>query len=125
MEAIEQKHEAANGEGEAEEASTARHDRISLRIAEEAGELVIEVIDTGIGLPLDRRNLTEPYMTTRAKGTGLGLAIVSKIVEDHFGRIDFADMPGGGTRVRIAFDPAALERLAGSGKISEDNLANG
>jgi two-component system nitrogen regulation sensor histidine kinase NtrY len=124
VEAIEQKHEnGKNGEGEGP--ADAGHDRISIRIAEEAGELTIEVVDSGIGLPLDRRTLTEPYMTTRAKGTGLGLAIVKKIVEDHLGRIDFADMPGGGTRVRIAFDPAALQRLAAGGKLSEDNLANG
>ena len=38
---------------------------------------MIEVSDNGIGLPAeDRHQLTEPYVTTRAKGTGLGLAIV-------------------------------------------------
>ena len=44
-------------------------------------------------------------MTTRAKGTGLGLAIVKKIVEEHFGQIEFEDAPGGG----IA-GPAGLRR---------------
>ena len=43
-------------------------------------------------------------MTTRAKGTGLGLAIVKKIVEEHFGQIEFADGAGGGSLVRLIFD---------------------
>ena len=104
-------------------------DRISLSIVGGEGELSIDVVDSGIGLPANRHNLTEPYMTTRAKGTGLGLAIVKKIVEDHIGRIEFADVPGGGTRVRIALDVAALEQLGGSGGggaiPSEDNAATG
>ncbi|HYJ31554.1 MAG TPA: ATP-binding protein [Allosphingosinicella sp.] len=103
----------------------APRDRILVSIAEGEGELSIEVADNGIGLPADRKNLTEPYMTTRAKGTGLGLAIVKKIVEEHFARIEFADAAGGGTRVRIIFDAAALQRLGGGAKLSEDNLATG
>ena len=43
-------------------------------------------------------------MTTRGKGTGLGLAIVKKIVEEHFGEIEFDDGPGGGSLVRMIFD---------------------
>ena len=45
--------------------------------------------------------MTEPYMTTRTKGTGLGLAIVKKIVEEHFGQIEFEDSPDGGSLVRL------------------------
>ncbi|QIL02498.1 HAMP domain-containing protein [Sphingomonas sinipercae] len=83
-------------------------DRIDLRLSNEDEQLVIDVIDTGIGLPEDRERLTEPYITTRVRGTGLGLAIVKKIVEEHCGEIAFLDQPGGGTRVRIAFDCARL-----------------
>ena len=72
-------------------------------------QLVIDIIDTGIGLPEDRERLTEPYMTTRVRGTGLGLAIVKKIVEEHLGEIAFLDRPGGGTHVRIAFDAERLD----------------
>ena len=73
---------------------------------------MIDLTDTGVGLPQDRERLTEPYMTTRVRGTGLGLAIVKKIVEEHLGEIAFLDRAGGGTRVRIAFDADRLAALA-------------
>ena len=74
--------------------------------------VLLDVLDTGIGLPEDRERLTEPYMTTRVRGTGLGLAIVKKIVQEHMGEIAFLDRPGGGTHVRISFDTAKLAALA-------------
>src|SRR6185312_9932525 len=86
-------------------------DRVDLKVHEQNGLLVIDVLDTGVGLPEDRERLTEPYMTTRVRGTGLGLAIVKKIVEEHMGEIAFLDRPGGGTHVRISFDAAKLEAL--------------
>jgi len=87
-------------------------DRVELRLHEEDSHLIIDVLDTGVGLPEDRERLTEPYMTTRVRGTGLGLAIVKKIVEEHMGEIAFLDRPGGGTHVRIAFDTNKLSALA-------------
>jgi len=87
-------------------------DRVDLSISDTGGQLVVEVTDTGVGLPEDRERLTEPYMTTSVRGTGLGLAIVKKIVEEHLGDIAFLDRDGGGTRVRIAFDPDRLAHLA-------------
>ena len=89
-------------------------DRIELKLHRDDENLVVDVLDTGIGLPEDRERLTEPYMTTRVRGTGLGLAIVKKIVEEHMGEIAFLDRPGGGTHVRISFDTAKLASLAGS-----------
>jgi two-component system nitrogen regulation sensor histidine kinase NtrY len=86
-------------------------DRVDLKLQQQNGQLVIDVIDTGVGLPEDRERLTEPYMTTRVRGTGLGLAIVKKIVEEHLGEIAFLDRPGGGTHVRISFDAHHLASL--------------
>ena len=87
-------------------------DRLDLKLHQEGPSLVIDVIDTGVGLPEDRDRLTEPYMTTLVRGTGLGLAIVKKIVEEHHGEIAFLDRPGGGTHVRITFDMAKLAAIA-------------
>ncbi|MES2136157.1 MAG: ATP-binding protein [Pseudomonadota bacterium] len=95
-------------------------DRVELRLHNEDEHLVVDVLDTGVGLPEDRERLTEPYMTTRVRGTGLGLAIVKKIVEEHMGEIAFLDRPGGGTHVRISFDTVKLAGLA-TDKVGEDD----
>ena len=94
-------------------------DRLELRLHPEGDQLVIDITDTGIGLPEDRERLTEPYMTTRVRGTGLGLAIVKKIVEEHCGEIAFLDRQGGGTHVRIAFDVEELAGMEGEGPATE------
>ncbi|MGH6677706.1 MAG: sensor histidine kinase, partial [Bradyrhizobium sp.] len=66
--------------------------RIDVVAARENDEIVIDVVDNGIGLPKTARaRLLEPYVTTRAKGTGLGLAIVGRVLEDHGGRIELKD----------------------------------
>jgi two-component system nitrogen regulation sensor histidine kinase NtrY len=87
-------------------------DHIELALKRDGEQLVIEITDTGVGLPEERERLTEPYMTTRVRGTGLGLAIVKKIVEEHLGEIAFLDRAGGGTRVRIALDADRLAAMA-------------
>ena len=87
-------------------------DRVELKLHEDDSHLIIDVLDTGVGLPEERERITEPYITTRVRGTGLGLAIVKKIVEEHMGEIAFLDRPGGGTHVRMAFDSAKLAGLA-------------
>ena len=66
--------------------------RIEVIAARENEDIVIDVIDNGIGLPkVSRARLLEPYVTTREKGTGLGLAIVGRVLEDHGGRIELND----------------------------------
>jgi two-component system, NtrC family, nitrogen regulation sensor histidine kinase NtrY len=66
--------------------------RIDVIAAREGADIVIDVIDNGIGLPkVSRARLLEPYVTTREKGTGLGLAIVGRVLEDHGGRIELND----------------------------------
>ncbi len=85
--------------------------RGKILISVEPGEdsVIVSVQDNGIGLPQDRVNILEPYVTTREKGTGLGLAIVNKIVEEHGGEMTFTSVETGGTRVtmRFARDPLA------------------
>jgi two-component system nitrogen regulation sensor histidine kinase NtrY len=66
--------------------------RIDVIAAREDDDIVIDVIDNGVGLPkVSRARLLEPYVTTREKGTGLGLAIVGRVLEDHGGRIELND----------------------------------
>lgn len=102
------------------------HPKVTVIGRHEPGRIVVDVIDTGIGLPTqNRRRLLEPYMTTREKGTGLGLAIVRKIAEEHDGTIELLDSPevahgGRGAMVRLAFATelaasSAPEAPAGAG----------
>src|ERR1700728_2681722 len=77
---------------EAVPAATLGKGRIDVIAARDNDDIVIDVIDNGIGLPkVSRARLLEPYVTTREKGTGLGLAIVGRVLEDHGGRIELHD----------------------------------
>jgi len=67
------------------------------------GELLLDLRDTGPGIPDDvRPHLFEPYFTTRTAGTGLGLAIARRVVEEMGGRISLVPAePGPGTVASI------------------------
>jgi two-component system nitrogen regulation sensor histidine kinase NtrY len=89
----------------------------SIRVfaAREGNDIVIDVVDNGIGLPKEKRShLLEPYVTTREKGTGLGLAIVGRIIEEHGGVIELHDAAdrissqrGAWVRIRFSADGKA------------------
>lgn len=70
---------------------------------EEAGRLiVIEIADTGVGIPPEQlTKVLDPFFTTKEKGTGLGLSVVYGVVERHGGRLAIDSAPGAGTRVTI------------------------
>lgn len=58
--------------------------------------LLVSVQDNGEGIPVDLRpHLFDPFVTTKVNGTGLGLALVAKIVGDHGGIVEFANLPKG------------------------------
>jgi two-component system, NtrC family, nitrogen regulation sensor histidine kinase NtrY len=102
--------------------------RILVRVSREAGDILIDVIDNGTGLPKENRNrLLEPYVTTREKGTGLGLAIVGKILEEHGGKLELFDAPdvakgGRGAWMRLKF--ASAEIAGGETSNSEGTQSN-
>jgi two-component system, NtrC family, nitrogen regulation sensor histidine kinase NtrY len=96
--------------------------RIVVSAARVDSDIVIDVIDNGIGLPKENRSrLLEPYVTTREKGTGLGLAIVGRILEEHGGRIELHDaaekFPGQrGAWMRLRFAAEPQETLVSEAK---------
>jgi two-component system, NtrC family, nitrogen regulation sensor histidine kinase NtrY len=100
---------------------------IKVFAARDGDDIVMDVIDNGIGLPKENRSrLLEPYVTTREKGTGLGLAIVGRIVEDHGGSIelrDAADKLAGqrGAWVRVRFAAAGHADAATPEKQNAEN----
>ena len=68
-------------------------------VDEEAGEAVIEVADSGAGIPRElQEQLFDPFYTTKeeGKGTGLGLSIVYGIIQRHRGEISVKSEPGQG-----------------------------
>lgn len=67
-------------------------------------EVVIEVQDTGVGIPrAEQTKIFEPFYTTKTqgRGTGLGLSICYGIVEDHRGRLEVESQPGFGATFRV------------------------
>ena len=81
---------------------TVRTDRVD-------GEAVIEVRDSGLGIPAaERDQVFEPFYRTRGAteravpGTGLGLSIAKTIVAAHGGRIEIDDGPVRGSTFRVS-----------------------
>jgi len=104
--------------------------KIEVIAAREDDDIIIDVIDNGIGLPKESRSrLLEPYVTTREKGTGLGLAIVGRVLVDHGGGIELNDAshlrPGQrGAWMRLRFSQSgqpATPPAAGEPKQQADN----
>jgi signal transduction histidine kinase len=70
--------------------------------ASEQGEVVVEVRDTGPGIPQEmRERIFEVFYSSRGGGTGLGLPIAKQIVERHGGTIEVDSVEGHGTTFRI------------------------
>jgi signal transduction histidine kinase len=74
------------------------------RLPPDVPAVVVEVADTGTGIPTDvLPHVFDPFFTTKAegKGTGLGLPICKRIVEQHQGTLELDSAPGAGTTVRV------------------------
>ncbi|MHB8418093.1 MAG: sensor histidine kinase [Myxococcales bacterium] len=75
---------------------------LTVRARLEGREVIIDVDDTGPGIPeAARSHVFEPFFTTKAGGTGLGLPIVHAIIQQHGGSVTFGDREGGGSRFRM------------------------
>jgi PAS domain S-box-containing protein len=103
-----------------EEANRAadRKGRIAIATRRDGHFVVIEVDDTGCGIPPENLGrIFDPFFTTKkvGKGTGQGLAIVRRVVDRHGGSIDVQSELGTGTRfaLRIPITPTLeLEKLS-------------
>jgi two-component system sensor histidine kinase RstB len=81
--------------------------KISVFIRDFAGECVVDVQDSGPGIPeLDRPKVIKPFVrlsTRKTRGTGLGLAIVTRIMNLHQGKLHIVDAPRGGASIQLVW----------------------
>lgn len=100
-------------------AATTHRQRAS---AEELGSesAVIEVTDTGVGIPSDRlARIFDPFYSTKTKekGTGLGLAIVHGMVRSHGGLVEVDSQVGRGTRFQVLLPLCPVEQAVQPGGV--------
>ena len=78
--------------------------RVSARKSPDEPSVILEVSDTGAGIPPEiQHKIFDPFFTTKeeGKGVGLGLAVVYGIVQSHGGDIEVESRVGQGTTFRI------------------------
>src|SRR5213594_4393447 len=78
--------------------------RITIRTRLERERLLLEVIDTGPGIPAEiQSRIFEPFFTTKpqGEGTGLGLSLCRRTLEEHGGTITVESEVGHGATFRL------------------------
>ena len=94
---------------------------LSIATRLEGGQAVVEVADTGSGIPSEHlARIYDPFFTTKSigQGTGLGLSITYGIVREHDGTMHVESHVGQGTRFTLRV--AALSQLRpGAGGVDE------
>ncbi len=97
---------------------TPAHGTISVRVEKQAESVVVEICDTGIGIPQDEQPkiFDEFYRASNAReleheGDGLGLSLVKRVIDLHGGTINFSSQLACGTTFRIVL-PAATSKSA-------------
>lgn len=86
---------------------------LTLHTALVEGEYLIEVSDSGTGIP-EGLDIFEPFVTSKADGTGLGLAICSEIVREHGGTLSYESTEGVGTVFRVRLPLAEVRPGTGA-----------
>ncbi|MBI4458463.1 MAG: ATP-binding protein, partial [Acidobacteria bacterium] len=80
---------------------------LSIAGAVKDGSVVLEVTDTGAGIPEhDQRRIFDPNYTTKSGHVGLGLPLVRVLVRQMEGEITVASRPGKGATFSLTFPVA-------------------
>lgn len=92
----------------AEEALKDKGGQVRVRVKGTETDAIVEVEDTGPGIPPEHRaRIFEPYFTTKEGGTGLGLAIAARILQEHGGKLEVGGEPGQGARFSVVLPRAS------------------
>jgi len=84
--------------------ATPPHGRVTIRTMRQDGLAVIEIADTGCGIPPERLDaIFDDFATTKRRGLGLGLAISKKVVEQLGGTISVTSQVGLGSTFTLRF----------------------
>jgi two-component system OmpR family sensor kinase len=82
---------------------------VEVRLGDDGGAAVVDVVDHGPGLPADQADRVferfyraDPSRARAGGGSGLGLSIVAAITEAHGGTVSVDSTPGEGARFRVA-----------------------
>jgi two-component system, NtrC family, sensor histidine kinase HydH len=87
--------------------------RIHPRHSEAREEVVVEIEDSGPGIPPDlKEQIFNPFFTTKKTGVGLGLAIVTKIIDAHGGAVRVSSELGRGACFEISFPQIEVAQAA-------------
>ncbi|MDD8019051.1 MAG: ATP-binding protein, partial [Bacteroidota bacterium] len=89
--------------------------------------VVLEIKDTGMGIPKDiTEKIFDPFFTTKEqeKGTGLGLSTARSIIKSHGGFIAVQSVEGAGTTFTIAI-PALEQEITADGNLPPKNIHHG
>ena len=79
-----------------------QHGRVAVAVNRAADSLVMEVRDSGPGIPPDQLGaIFDPYFTTKSEGTGIGLWIAQQIIVAHGGTIQAANGATGGAVLTV------------------------
>jgi nitrogen fixation/metabolism regulation signal transduction histidine kinase len=89
---------------------------ITISLATHGDSLVLEVADTGIGLPTeDAETLVQPFYSTKGQSSGMGLAMVHRVVTDHGGTLELQNRQPTGALVRITLPAAIVDAARADG----------
>jgi two-component system NtrC family sensor kinase len=94
------------------ETAPPRHLRLTTAAHPDRSQVILEVADTGSGIPQElQRRIFDPFFTTKlqGEGSGLGLPLCRNIVQSHGGSLSLTSQPGQGTTVRVTLPVATAD----------------